>query len=84
MCETLYDPMDCTSLGSSVHGILQARILERVAIPFSRVSSQPKDQTHISCVGRQTFLPLNRQRTPSLTRVHVCVCMCVCVCVCMT
>ena len=36
------DPMDCSLPGSSVHGILQARILERVAIFFSRVSSQPR------------------------------------------
>ena len=39
-CLTLCDPMDCSPPGSSVHGILQARILEWVAIPFSRVSSQ--------------------------------------------
>ena len=40
-CLTLYDPMDCSPPGSSVHGILQARILEWVAIPFSRGSSNP-------------------------------------------
>ena len=38
-CLTLYDPMDCSPPGSSVHGILQARILELVAMPFSRGSS---------------------------------------------
>ena len=43
-CPTLCEPMDYT-----VHAILQARILEWVAIPFSRVSSQPRDQTQISC-----------------------------------
>ena len=43
-CPTLCDPMDCSPPGSSVHGILQARILEWVAIPFSRGSSQPRDQ----------------------------------------
>ena len=42
-CLTLFHPMDCSPLGSSVHGILQARILEWVAIPFLRVSSQPRD-----------------------------------------
>ena len=42
--------MDCSPPGSSVHGILQARILEWVAMPFSRGSSQPRDQTHISFV----------------------------------
>ena len=42
-CLTVCDPMDCSPLGSSVHGILQARILEWVAIPSSRGSSQPRD-----------------------------------------
>ena len=41
LCLTLYNPMDCSLPGSSVHAILQARILEWVAIPFSRASSQP-------------------------------------------
>ena len=40
---TLCDPMDCSLPGSSVSGILQARILEWVAMPFSRASSQPRD-----------------------------------------
>ena len=44
-CPTLCDPMDYT-----VHRILQARILEWVAFPFSRGSSQPKDQTQVSCI----------------------------------
>ena len=39
LCPILCDPMDCSLPGSSVHGILQARILERVAIPFFRGSS---------------------------------------------
>ena len=46
-CLTLCDPKDCSLPGSSVHGILQARILEWVAIPFSRGSSQPRDQTWV-------------------------------------
>ena len=53
-CPTLCDPMNCNLPGSSVHGILQARTLEWVAMP-SRGSSQPRDQTHISsvsCTGR--------------------------------
>jgi len=41
-------PMDCSLLGSSVHGILQARILEWVAFPFSRGPSQPRDRTRAS------------------------------------
>ena len=44
--------MNCSPPGSSVHGISQARILEWVAISFSRGSSWPRDWTHISCIGR--------------------------------
>ena len=47
-CPILCDPRDCSPPGSSVHGILQARILEWVAMPSSRGSSQPRDQTHVS------------------------------------
>ena len=52
-CPTLCDPMDYSPPGSSVCGISQARILEWVAISFSRGSSQPRDWTHVSCTGRQ-------------------------------
>ena len=52
-CPTLCDLMDYSQPGSSVHGIFQAKILEWVAISFSRGSYQPRDQTHISCIGRQ-------------------------------
>ena len=45
------NPMDCSLSGSSVHGILQARMLEWVTIPFSRGSSWPKDQTQVSCIA---------------------------------
>ena len=45
--------MDCSPSDFSVHRILQARILEWVAISSSRESSQPRDQTHVSCIGRQ-------------------------------
>ena len=45
-------PIVCSPSSSSVHGISQARILEWVAIIFSRGSSQSRDQTHISCIGR--------------------------------
>ena len=48
---TLCDPMDCTLPGSSVHGIFQARILEWIAISFSKRSSQLRDQTCVSCVS---------------------------------
>ena len=50
-CLTLCDPVDCSFPGSSGHGILQARILEWVAMPSSRESSHPRGQTHVSCVA---------------------------------
>ena len=50
-CPALCDPMDCSPPGSSVHGISQARIQAWVAIPFSRGSSRPRDQTHVSCIS---------------------------------
>ena len=49
--QLFYDPMDCSPPGSSVHGISQARILEWVAISFSRGSSQIRDQTWISYIA---------------------------------
>ena len=52
LCLTLCDPVDCSPPCSSAHAISQARILECVAIAFSRGSSQPRHQTHISCIGR--------------------------------
>ena len=54
-CPTLCDPKDCSLPGSSVHGIFQARVLEWVAIPFSRGSSQPRDQTHASHIAGRCF-----------------------------
>ena len=53
LCPILRDPMDCSLPGSSVHGIFQARVLEWVAISFSRGSSQPRDRTWVSCIVRQ-------------------------------
>ena len=50
------DPMNCSLPGSAVHGILQARILEWVAISSSRGSSQPRDRTDFSCIGRRVLL----------------------------
>ena len=57
-CPTLCDPVDYSPPGSSVHGILQASILEWVAMPSSRGSSRPREPTRISCVsctGRQVL-----------------------------
>ena len=54
-CLTLCDPMDCSLPDSSVRGILQAIILEWVAIPFSRGSSQPRDRTQVSHIASRLF-----------------------------
>ena len=54
-CPALCDPMDCSLPGSSLHGILQARVLEWVAISFSRGSSQSRDRTWVSCIPGRRF-----------------------------
>ena len=59
LCPTLCDPMDCSPPGASVHGILQARILEWVAISFSREPSQPRDQTCVCLHWQADSLPLS-------------------------
>ena len=64
----LCDPMGCSPPGSSVHGILQARMLERVAIPFSRESSWAKDRTWVSCnasnwATREAHVPFRPSQT---------------------
>ena len=55
LCLTLCNPMDCSPPGSSAHGISQARILEWVAIPFSKESSPPKDRAQVSCIEGRLF-----------------------------
>ena len=55
-CLTLCDPMDCT-----VHGILQVRILEWLAFPFSRGSSYPRDRMQVSCIAGRFFTILTIQ-----------------------
>ena len=60
-CPTLCDPLDCSLPGPSIHGFLQTRTLEWVAMPSSRGSSRPRDRTrisHVSCVGRRFFTTL--------------------------
>ena len=54
-CPTLFDLMDHSPSGSSVHGISQARILKWVAISFSRGSSQPRDRIQVSCIAGRLF-----------------------------
>ena len=51
----LCNPMDCSLPGSSVNGVLQARTLKWVAVPFSRVSSRPRDQTQVSSIAGRFF-----------------------------
>ena len=66
VCLTLCDSMDYSPPGSSVHGILQGRTLEWVAVPSSRGSSQPRDRTHISfgsCTAGREQSILNRKAT---------------------
>ena len=69
---TLCDPMGCSLPGFSIHGIFQARVLEWVAIFFSRGSSRPGDQTQVSRIAGR---PLSHQRSPHMgvqqSTVHV-------------
>ena len=55
LCPSLCNPMDCSPPGSSVHGILLARTLEWIAIPFSRGSSWSRDRTRVSCIAGRFF-----------------------------
>ena len=64
-CPTLCFPVNCSLPGSSIHGILQARILEWVAISFSRVSSRPRDRNRISCIGGRRFNLWATKEAPS-------------------
>ena len=67
-CPTLCDPMDCSLPGFSVHGIFQAKVLEWVAIAFSRGSSCPRDRTKVSCITGRRFemlYPLSHQGSPN-------------------
>ena len=65
-CPTLCDPMDCSLPCSSIRGILQARILEWVAISFSRGSSQLRDQTQVSCIAGRRFTIWATREAPFL------------------
>ena len=66
-CPTLCNPMDYNPLDSSVHGILQARILEWVAIPFSKGYSWSRDRTWVSCIAGRLF---TIWATREATRLH--------------
>ena len=69
------DPMDCSPPGSSVHGISQGRVLEKIAIPFSRGYSEPGVRPGPPALVDGFYPPQSHQGTP-----YVCVCVCVCVC----
>ena len=64
--------MDCSLPGSSVHRILQARILEWVAISFSRASSWPKDWTQVSCIAGRFFTVWATQGSPLGSALNIC------------
>ena len=70
-CPNVCDPMDCNLPSSSVHGIFQAKKLEWVAISFSRESTQPRDQTHISCIGKWILHLLRYLGNPSVNAQHI-------------
>ena len=76
-CPTLYNPVDCSPPGSSVPGILQARILEWVTIPFSRGSSRPSDWTLVSLIaGRFFTVWATRKAHGAQKTLHKCVLWC--------
>ena len=70
-CLTLWDPMDCSPPASSVHGILQAGIMEWVAISYSGGSSRPRDRTRVSYIslhlqaGSLPLAPHGKPRVPA-------------------
>ena len=65
-CPTLFNSMNCSMPGCSVHGISQTRILEQVAISSSRGSSEPRDRTRVSCIAGEFFTAVP-PRKPNLT-----------------
>ena len=68
-CPTLGNPMDGGLPSSSIHGIFQARILEWIAIPFSRGSSQLRDQTWVSCIADRLFTLLTTREAPIKNKI---------------
>ena len=65
-----FDPIDCSPLGSSVQGFSQARIVEWVAIFFSRGSSRPGDRTCLSCIGQQILYHWATRKAPLTHSTH--------------
>ena len=73
---TLCDPVDSSPLGCSVHGISQARILEWVAISFSRGSSWPRDKTHVSWLAGGFFTTEPPEKPPQMKLAQSCLTLC--------
>ena len=72
LCLTLCNPKECSPPGSSIHGILQARVLEWVAIPFSRGSSLPRDWTRVFCIVGRFFTVWDTREAPNLVKMISC------------
>ena len=72
----LCDSIGCSFPGSSVHGILQARISEWVAIPFSKGSSQPREGTQASCIAGRLFIVWATREAWASPQFCVCFCTC--------
>ena len=77
LCLTLCNPTDYSLPGFTVHGILQARRLEWIVIPFSRGTSQPRDQTLVSCIGRWILYHQRYLRSSIYVYTYICVCGCI-------
>ena len=75
-CPTLCDPIYCSSPGSSIHGILQEGILEWVAIPFTRASSEPRDRTWISRIAGRFFAIWAIRGSPKVYIAQLCLTLC--------
>ena len=65
-CQTLCDPMGCSLPGSSVHWILQTKIMEQVAMPSSRGFSSPKNRIQVSCIAARFFTSWTPRKVPML------------------
>ena len=68
LCPTLFEPLGCRQSGSSIHGLLQARIVKWVAAPFSRRSSQSRDWTQVSCIAGEFFTIWATREAHSMTK----------------
>ena len=77
-CPTLWDPSDCSLPDSSVHGILQVRILEWAAISYSRGSCWPRDQTQVSCIEGRFFTSQATREARVICTTYLLYNVCVC------